>query len=309
MSPLRTLQLATLSVLGGILLGALAGATFLPPGGVLIGAAFGIVIGFISMVIVAPALVHKRLRTAALPVYLPAAIVALASGPFGPDIAIPVTGAALAAGALLVHCAMRDAFPPPPHPHCRWCGHDVSADASRRCAACGARITPGKTRHWSRRVVVWLSTVSLLLLWLGFLAAEPRIERATLGFGTADPHQLMHYMGDEEAQVRRQAARRLVDVDPRLLREALLHPSARTRREAARTLGDGFAGEAWAAQALVEALGDRSPFVRAEAAAALGAMGARDALPALRDVAASDPSPMVARTAEQAIGRLEGDRR
>ena len=310
MSPLRTLQLCALSIVGGGVLGALAGAAFFPPAGAGIGAIFGLVIGIISLCVIAPALAHKGLRSGALTTYLPAAVVAPIAGAFGPDVAIPVTGAALAAGALGAHCLLRDTIPREIHAHCPGCGHDVSASASARCPECGRTIAPPKpARQWSGPVVAWLVAVILTLGTLSFIAGVPAIERATIGFGAADPHQLMHHMSDPEARVRREAARRLAEIDPRLMLEALAHPEEGTRREAARSLRKGFDGDPWVVPALIEALADRSAFVRAEAAASLGALGDLDALPALRERAENDDSPMVVRGAREAIKSIERDPR
>ncbi|GEM_PF-1915178 len=69
-----------------------------------------------------------------------------------------------------------------------------------------------------------------------------------------------------------------------------------------------------AVTALVFALRDAAPQVRASAATSLGELGAREALPDLQNLAARDHAPVpeggtVAAVAERAIKRLEEDRR
>lgn len=307
MSSLRTLQLILLSLLGGVVLGALAGLAFFFPGGMLIGAVFGLVIGIVSLAITAPALAYKRLRTVAIPAYAPAAATALASGAFGPDVAVPLTGAALGAGALAAHCVFPNTLAPPrAHPHCRKCGLDVGAVAASRCPECGARIGPAPaSRRASGPVVAWLVIAISVLLALGYAGALPDVDRPALRLDAADPPQLMHHMGDADAGVRRAAAARLASIDPRLLLDALAHPNESTRREAARSLGDPDAANPWALPGLIDALNDRSPYVRAEAARSLGILGDTDALPALRERLAGDESEMVVRAAREAIARLD----
>jgi HEAT repeat protein len=56
---------------------------------------------------------------------------------------------------------------------------------------------------------------------------------------------------------------------------------------------------------LASALRDESPAVRAEAAMALGDAGSREALRALLDCKAVDPSPEVRRAAAAALRKLQ----
>ncbi len=84
---------------------------------------------------------------------------------------------------------------------------------------------------------------------------------------------------------------------------ALLHPDYLTRRRAALILG--WLRDARAVDPLMATLrGEEDPYVRAEAATALGAIGGEEADAALRNVAQDPDQSIIVRTAAtQALGR------
>ena len=76
----------------------------------------------------------------------------------------------------------------------------------------------------------------------------------------------------------------------------------KVRVQAALVLGK--MGDASGASCLTRALEDANRTVRAVAAEALGQLGSRDSLPALRELAKSDPDPFVRTQAEKAVAVL-----
>jgi HEAT repeat protein len=88
--------------------------------------------------------------------------------------------------------------------------------------------------------------------------------------------------------------------------EVLKGPDVRARKTAARKLGNIGPADATALPALLGALKDRNPGVRCEVILALVKFGtaAREALPALAEARARDPSAEVRACAARALDRL-----
>ena len=307
LTPLRMALLLVIALAGGAFMGALSGLAFFAPAGLIVGGILGLMIGFISLAIVAPALAHKDLIAGVALMYPLPGIVALATGVVGPDAAIPATGAVLALCALGTHLFLKEEWPHATPGRCRACDYDVEG-ITHRCPECGTKVTPtGKPRRYNPVSVVWLSLVSALLVTLAVVTVPPAFERAGIGFVSSDPERLMELMGDNEMTVHDRAARRLRDIAPDLLAtRALVHPDHGTRRQAARMLRSGFEHDPVVFHALVRALNDPNDYVRYEVAISLGAIANPEALPALRLAATTDPSAMVARAALDAITEIEG---
>jgi HEAT repeat protein len=83
-------------------------------------------------------------------------------------------------------------------------------------------------------------------------------------------------------------------------------PDSRMRKRAATKLGNAGAAEATVVPALIEALKDRDAGVRAEAILALARIGpaAREAEPALRELATNDRDATVRASAAKALENL-----
>jgi HEAT repeat protein len=91
--------------------------------------------------------------------------------------------------------------------------------------------------------------------------------------------------------------------------QALQDPNARTRKKAATKLGNAGAVDSTVIPALIGALKDRDAGVRAEAVLALLRIGpaAREAFPALREMARTDKDARVRAYAAKALEKLEND--
>jgi HEAT repeat protein len=121
---------------------------------------------------------------------------------------------------------------------------------------------------------------------------------------------LVEGLGDSDARIRQGAAKILARLGPAAkpavpeLLQALEDPAPGVREaagEALRQIGPE------AVPALVQALSAQRADVRESAALALGLIGpaAQNAIPHLRELSANDPSPHVARAAEQALTKIQ----
>ncbi|HEY1343170.1 MAG TPA: HEAT repeat domain-containing protein [Bryobacteraceae bacterium] len=92
-------------------------------------------------------------------------------------------------------------------------------------------------------------------------------------------------------------------------RQALQDPNPKTRKKAATKLGNAGAVDSTVIPALVGALQDRDAGVRAEAVLALLRIGpaAREAFPALREMARTDKDARVRAYAAKALEKLQDD--
>lgn len=301
----RMAQLLAIALIGGIVLGAIAGMRFFGPAGLAVGAIFGLITGFISLGILAPALAFKNLIVGVLLLYPLPVVAAIVSGPLGPDAAISATGAILALSALGVHCLLKQTTPTPKRGQCPRCDAQID-EGAERCPECDTPLSPdGKERRWDPLSVAWLAVVSAGMLALSAATVPPALERATLGYATRDPQRLMELMADPDMQTSFSAAERLKKIDPHLLVEALNNPDHRIRRQAAYSMRQGYEHDPEALTALIGALNDSNAEVRYEVAVTLGSIANPAALDALQQTIKTDPSTRVVRAATEAVAEIK----